>query len=172
VRIHRALSRKFATPLEDLPALKTEQNFVNHYGQLRSAEARHDPRAGAGHAEVLLAGGGAGAASWSGRLWRAPQHDLLVWSAARSSSVAHKNWSLVRRTVRVVATRMGEWAQPGSGARRGTRAWPVRAYCGGGATVFVRFFNVKVTFPPIKPRDSKHIYHTNAKAHFRNVEVD
>jgi hypothetical protein len=70
-----------------------------------------------------VAGGGAAAASWSGRLWRAPQHAVLVWSTARSSNVAHKNWSPVR-TVRVVASRMGEWAQPGSGARRGFRACP------------------------------------------------
>jgi len=33
MRIHRALSRKFATPLEDLPPLKTVQNFGNHYGR-------------------------------------------------------------------------------------------------------------------------------------------
>jgi hypothetical protein len=96
---------------------------------------------------VSVAGGGAAAASWPGRLWRAPQHAVLVWSTARSSNVAHKNSSPVR-TVRVVASRMGEWTQPGSGARRGFRACPVPAYCGRCVSVLIRFFRVNVIFPP------------------------
>ncbi|KAE8968998.1 hypothetical protein PR001_g27628 [Phytophthora rubi] len=40
MRIRHALSRKFATPLEDLPPIKTVQNFVNHYG--RTQMENHD----------------------------------------------------------------------------------------------------------------------------------
>eukprot|EP00644_Phytophthora_capsici_P010694 jgi/Phyca11/104497/e_gw1.9.729.1 len=40
MRIRHALARKFATPLEELPALKTVQNFVNHYA--RSRLENHD----------------------------------------------------------------------------------------------------------------------------------
>uniref|UniRef100_H3GY82 MULE transposase domain-containing protein n=1 Tax=Phytophthora ramorum TaxID=164328 RepID=H3GY82_PHYRM len=40
MRIRHALSRKFATPLDDLPPLKTVQNFVNHFG--RTQMANHD----------------------------------------------------------------------------------------------------------------------------------
>uniref|UniRef100_H3H147 MULE transposase domain-containing protein n=1 Tax=Phytophthora ramorum TaxID=164328 RepID=H3H147_PHYRM len=36
MRIRHALSRKFATPLDELPRLKTVQNFVNHYGQMEN----------------------------------------------------------------------------------------------------------------------------------------
>jgi hypothetical protein len=40
MRIHRALSRKFATSLEDLQPLKTVQNFDHHYG--RTQLENHD----------------------------------------------------------------------------------------------------------------------------------
>jgi hypothetical protein len=40
MRIRHALSRKFATPLEELPGLKTVQNFVNHYS--RTKMENHD----------------------------------------------------------------------------------------------------------------------------------
>ncbi|RLN50009.1 hypothetical protein BBJ28_00006331 [Nothophytophthora sp. Chile5] len=40
MRIRHALSRKFSTPLEELPGLKTVQNFVNHYS--RTQMENHD----------------------------------------------------------------------------------------------------------------------------------
>uniref|UniRef100_H3GHY2 MULE transposase domain-containing protein n=1 Tax=Phytophthora ramorum TaxID=164328 RepID=H3GHY2_PHYRM len=40
MRIRHALARKFATPLEELPTLKTVQNFVNHHG--RTEMQNHD----------------------------------------------------------------------------------------------------------------------------------
>jgi hypothetical protein len=40
MRIRHALARKFATPLEELPSLKTVQNFVNHHG--RTQMQNHD----------------------------------------------------------------------------------------------------------------------------------
>ncbi|OWZ04475.1 hypothetical protein PHMEG_00023616 [Phytophthora megakarya] len=35
MRIYHALARKFAIPQEELPPLKTTQNFVNHYGRMQ-----------------------------------------------------------------------------------------------------------------------------------------
>ncbi|POM80810.1 Hypothetical protein PHPALM_1304 [Phytophthora palmivora] len=40
MRIRHALARKFSTPLEDLPSLKTVQNFVNNYA--RNCLENHD----------------------------------------------------------------------------------------------------------------------------------
>ncbi|ETK91300.1 hypothetical protein L915_05081 [Phytophthora nicotianae] len=40
MRIRHAMARKFATPLEELPALKTVKNFVNHYA--RTQMENHD----------------------------------------------------------------------------------------------------------------------------------
>ncbi|RLN43882.1 hypothetical protein BBJ28_00026860 [Nothophytophthora sp. Chile5] len=40
IRIRHALARKFGTPVEELPSLKTVQNFVNHYG--RTQMENHD----------------------------------------------------------------------------------------------------------------------------------
>jgi hypothetical protein len=40
MRKQHALARKFSTPLEELPSLKTVQNFVNHYG--RTQMQNHD----------------------------------------------------------------------------------------------------------------------------------